>query len=214
MRIYPIIYRHSPREAKMEFLINPNVAYVLIVLAVLLGLIAIIIPGTGLAEVGLAFCLVLAGYTIYKLGINVWAVVVLLLSIVPFLFALRTKTWRLPLLAATILLLVGGSLFMFTDKNGWPAVDPLLAVIVSVLSGGLIWIGTDRSIDAMKREPVHNPDELIGQIGEARTAIQAEGSVYIAGELWSARSEKPIKAGSAVRILQREGFVLTVEKES
>jgi membrane-bound ClpP family serine protease len=66
----------------------------------------------------------------------------------------------------------------------------------------------------MQRGPVHNPDALIGQIGEARTEIHAEGSVQAGGELWSARSEKPIKMGSAVRILGREGFVLVVEKES
>jgi len=198
----------------MEFLLDPNVAYVLIVAAVLLALTAILLPGTGIPEVGLALCLVLAGYIVYKLGINAWAVVVLALSIVPFLYALRATRWRLPLLAAAILLLIGGSVFLFTNKEGWPVVNPLLATIVSLISGGLIWIGTERSIAAMNREPVHNPDDLIGQIGEARTGIHSDGSVQVDGELWSARSEKPIKTGSAVRVLRREGFILVVEKES
>ena len=198
----------------MEFLLDPNVAYVLIVAAVLLALTAILLPGTGIPEVGLALCLVLAGYIVYKLGINAWAVVVLALSIVPFLYALRATRWRLPLLAAAILLLIGGSVFLFTNKEGWPVVNPLLATIVSLISGGLIWIGVERSIAAMNREPVHNLDDLIGQIGEARTGIHADGSVQVDGELWSARSEKPIKAGSAVRVLRREGFILIVEKES
>ncbi len=198
----------------MEFLLDPNIAYVLIVSSVLLALIAIVVPGTGVPEVALAFCLVLAGYTVYKLGINAWAVAILALSVVPFLFAIRAKTWRIPLLATSILLLIGGSIFLFTNENGWPAVNPLLAVIVSLTSGGLIWIGADRAIAAMQRSPANNPDALIGQIGEARTDIHAEGSVQAGGELWSARSEKPIKMGSVVRILQRDGFILVVEKES
>jgi membrane-bound serine protease (ClpP class) len=198
----------------MEFLLDPNIAYVLIVVSVLLGLIAIIVPGTGIPEVALAFCLILAGYKVYKDGINLWAVVVLALTIVPFLFAIRTKTWRIPLLALAILLMIGGSVFLFTDEKGFPAVNPLLALIVSIGSSGVIWFGADRAAAAMQREPAHNPDALIGQTGEARTDIHTEGSVQAGGELWSARSEKPIKAGSAVHIVRREGFVLVVEKES
>jgi len=196
----------------MEFLIDPNVAYVLIVAAALLGLAAIIIPGTGLPEVALTFCLILAGYAVYKIGINPWAVVVLISSIVPFLYAIRAKMGRMPLLAATILLLIGGSVFLFTDKNGWPAVNPVLAGIVSLVSGGFIWISVERTFAAMQRRPANDPDALIGQSGEAKTKIHAEGTAQIGGELWSAHSEKPIEAGSVVRVIARDGFVMIVEK--
>ena len=198
----------------MEFLFNPNFAYLLIVATFLLAVVAIIIPGTGVPEVMLAFFLVLTGYIVYTLGFNAWAAVLLAASLIPFLLAIRSKPWRIPLLVVTMLLLIGGSLFLFTGKNGFPLVDPLLAVIVSLLSGGFIWIGADRAAVAMQRPPVHNPDALIGKIGEARTFIHREGSVQLDGELWSARSETPIKAKSVVRIIRREGLILTVEEES
>jgi membrane-bound ClpP family serine protease len=35
----------------------------------------------------------------------------------------------------------------------------------------------------------------------------------VAGELWSARSEKPVPAGSYVHVIRREGFVLVVERD-
>jgi membrane-bound serine protease (ClpP class) len=54
----------------------------------------------------------------------------------------------------------------------------------------------------------------VGQVGEARTKIEEEGSVLVAGELWSAKSEKPITAGSTIRVLRRDGFVLIVEKSN
>lgn len=199
----------------MDFLFNPNIAYILVVAALLLTLIAVIIPGTGIPEILLAFCLVLAGYVVYNLGINILAILIVLSSIIPFLLAIRTKKiWRIPLLAVTFLLLTGGSVFMFTNENGFSLVDPLLVVVVSLISGGLIWVGADRGAAAMEQKPVHNVDALIGQTGEARTFIHKEGSVQIGGELWSARSEKPIKAKSLVRILRREGLILTVEEES
>ena len=55
---------------------------------------------------------------------------------------------------------------------------------------------------------------LIGQAGEARTRIKDSGSVQVGGELWSARSEKPIEQGKAVRVVQKDGFVLVVEEFS
>jgi membrane-bound ClpP family serine protease len=54
---------------------------------------------------------------------------------------------------------------------------------------------------------------LIGERGETKTPVQAEGSVQVVGELWSARSEKPIPAGSLVHVVGREGFVLVIEKD-
>jgi membrane-bound serine protease (ClpP class) len=196
----------------MEFLLNPNVAYVLIVAATMLALTAIVVPGTGLPEIGLVLCLGLAGYSVYSLGINGWALLVVSLSVIPFVFALRVKRLRLPLLALSILMLIGGSVFLFVDTKGWPSVNPLLAGIVSIFCGGFIWIAVDRVLVAQQARPSNNPDALIGKIGETRTEINADGSVQINGELWSARSEKPIAAGSPVRIVQREGFVLVVEK--
>jgi membrane-bound serine protease (ClpP class) len=198
----------------MEYLLNPNVAYVLIVASAMLALMAIVIPGTGVPEIGLAICLGLAGYSIYSLGINIWALVVVGLSVIPFILALRLKAFRLPLLALAILMLIGGSIFLFLDAKGWPAVNPILAGIVSILCGGFIWIATEKTLAAQQAKPVIDLNSLVGKIGEARTEIGDEGSVQVGAELWSAQSEKPIAKGSTVRVTQRDGFVLTVEKVS
>jgi membrane-bound ClpP family serine protease len=49
-------------------------------------------------------------------------------------------------------------------------------------------------------------------VGEAKTRIQNDGTVQVAGELWSARSDTPIAAGNMIRVVKREGFILVVEK--
>jgi membrane-bound ClpP family serine protease len=54
---------------------------------------------------------------------------------------------------------------------------------------------------------------LIGQTGQAKTEIRDIGSAQVAGELWSARSEKVIPLGSRIRVLNREGFTLIVERD-
>ena len=196
----------------MEVLLNPNVAYVLIVVTILAGLLAIVIPGTGMPEAAVALGALLVGYEVYNLGINAWAVLVVALAIVPFLLAIGARRWRAPLLAVTILLLIGGSVFLFTDAKGGPAVNPVLAVIVSVLIGLFVWLVVERTIAAMHIPPANNPDSMIGKTGEARTPVQTSGAVYVGAELWSARSEKAIPVGSPVSVVGRDGFVLVVEK--
>jgi len=195
----------------MDFLLDPNIAYLILLGAFLLAMMSLASPGTGLFEIGAFFCIVLAGYAIYQLSFNWWALILLGLSIVPFVYAIQ-KPKRELYLALSILLLVVGSVFIFPRTGDQAVVNPLVAIVASVLVAGFLWIAVRKTVEAAGIRPSHNLDGLIGKIGEARTKIEEEGSVQVDGELWSARSEKTIPAGSSIRILRREGFVLIVEK--
>jgi len=195
----------------MDYLLDPNIAYVFLLAGVLLGLMAIVTPGTGMLEVGAFFCLALAGYAVYNLSFNLWALIVLVLSVVPFVYAIQ-KPKREWFLAISILGLVVGSVFLFATEGWQPAVNPLLALVSSALFAGFLWIAIQKALQAAHARPTHDLSTLVGQVGEAKTRIHKEGSVQVAGELWSARSEKSIPSGSAIRVVAREGFVLVVEK--
>jgi membrane-bound serine protease (ClpP class) len=198
-------------EAQMDFLLEPNIAYLILLSGVLLGLMAIVTPGTGLFEVGAFFCLALAGYAVYNLSFNWWALVILVLSIIPFVYAIQRPKREL-YLGLSILLLVIGSVFMFA-KDGWkPAVNPFVALITSGLLSAFLWIVVRKTVQAAEAPPIHDLEIPVGAIGEAKSKIHEEGSVYLAGEMWSAKSDNPIPAGSSIRVVRREGFILVVEK--
>lgn len=193
-----------------KILLDPNVAYLLLVGGVLTAVLALLNPGTGILEVAALFALVLAGWAVYRLPINPWALLVLLLGVFPFLLAVR-RSRRLIYLALAILGLVIGSAFLFQGEDWRPAVHPVLALVVSVLAGGFVWLVVTKSLEAIMARPDHDLNRLIGAVGEAKTDIHMEGSVQVAGELWSARSLKPIPAGTPVRVVRMNGFVLEVE---
>ncbi len=196
----------------MDFLLEPNVAYLLLLSGVLLGLMSLATPGTGLFEIGAFFCLALSGYAVYNLSFNWWALVILVLSIVPFVYAIQ-KPKRELYLGLSISLLVIGSVFMFA-VDGWkPAVNPFVALVTSGLFSAFLWIAVRKSTQAAGTRPAHDLEVLVGSIGEARSKVHEEGSVYVAGEMWSAKSDKPIPAGSSIRVVRREGFTLVVEKD-
>ena len=197
----------------MDFLLDPNIAYLFLMAGLMLGLMAVITPGTGVFEVGAFFCLALAGYAVYNLSFNLWALIVLALSIIPFVYAIQ-KPKREWFLALSILGLVVGSVFLFATDGWQPAVNPMVAAISSTLYAGFLWVVIQKTVQASHIQPSHDLNSLIGQVGEAKTNIHADGSVQVAGELWSARSEKSIPNGSPVRVVDREGFVLIVEKST
>jgi membrane-bound serine protease (ClpP class) len=196
----------------MEILINPNIAYVLLVSGTLLLIMAIFSPGTGILELGALFLLLLAGWEIYNLPFNPWALVIWLVGVIPFIIAVR-QSKKLIYLGIAIASMIVGSLFLFQGDPPWsPAVNPLLAVVVSILSGLFLWFATIKVIEADKRRPAHDTEKLIGMLGEAKSDIENEGSVQVDGELWSARSDIYIPIGSKIRVINREGFVLIVEQ--
>jgi membrane-bound serine protease (ClpP class) len=149
---------------------------------------------------------------VYKLSVNWVALIILLLSVVPFIYAIQ-KTKRELFLGLSILLLVIGSVFLFAVDGWLPAVNPVVAFLASCLVAIFLWVIVRKTVQAAGARPTHDLEALIGVKGEARSSIHEEGSVQVGGELWSARSELPIPAGSIIRVVRREGFILVVEKE-
>jgi membrane-bound serine protease (ClpP class) len=201
------------KETEMDFLQNPNITYLLLAGGLIFSMLALASPGTGILEIGALFVLGLAGWGIatYNLPFNAWSLVILLAGMVLFFLAVR-RPKQLYLLIVSILAVMVGSAFLFRSQTWYiPAVDPFLAVVVSVLSGSFFWIAARTVMEAASARPVFDLDTLIGAKGEAKTHIFKEGSVQVEGELWSARSDQPIQSGTAIRVLERDGFTLKVE---
>ena len=190
----------------MNFLFDPNVAYVMLVGGLLLAVLATFTPGTGLLELGALLMLGLAGVSIASLGVNWWALLILLAGGAVFVIGLR-RARQYTLLGAGFLVMAIGSLFLIPAPQ---AINPLVVVFVLLISCAFVWWAGRRSLEAMKLPPQHLFSQ-IGATGEARTDIFAEGTVSVGGEEWTGRSKTFIPAGSPVRVVGREGLVLVVE---
>ena len=100
---------------------------------------------------------------------------------------------------------------MFRPASGGPTVHPLLAAVVSLLTVGFFWLTLSKTLEAYRTSLAHNLEQLVGKIGEVRTPFDPVGSVYVAGELWSATADESIPVGAHVRVAGREGLTLVVE---
>ena len=174
----------------MNILTNPNIVYLILVFGFVLAILAMLSPGTGVLELFAFFMLVLAGWGIYnnEVTINFWALGLLVLGVLPFIWALR-KSRRIIYLAIALGAFVVGSAYLFQGDEWWkPGINLLLATVVSILVIGFSWVAAQKILEAEGGRPTHDLESLIGEKGEAKTNIEAEGSVQVAGELWSAHS--------------------------
>jgi membrane-bound serine protease (ClpP class) len=197
----------------MDFLGSPlftNLLYLVLVAGLWLAALAIVSPGTGTLEVLTFFTLIAAGFGMAYVEINWWAVVVLVFGAVFLILALRFKheeTW----LSLSAVAFCVGSVFLFRLEDGSAAVHPAVAVSASAVTMVFFWIALRNSIIAYKSSPVIDLAKLQGEIGEVRTVLDPVGSIYVSGELWTARAEAKLKVGTKVRVRDREGLILIVE---
>jgi len=196
----------------MDFLLDPNVAYVILLAGIVLAFFSASTPGTGVGELSALFCLVLAGYAAYNLSINWWALVILLLGVIPFILAVRNPARWMLYLGISLLFLVIGSVFLFSNEDELLSVNPILAIFSSAAVSIVLWYVLRKFIEVTSVRPMHDVDALIGQVGTATSVVFREGTVHVGGEDWSAKSGEKIASGSNIRVVRREGFVLVVEK--
>jgi membrane-bound serine protease (ClpP class) len=195
----------------MEILLNPNIAYLVIVIGFLIAILALFTPGTGVLEVVALALLALAGWQISQLDFNWYALIIMLVGVFPFLLALR-KTGKWYHFVIALLALTLGSTFLFVETGWKPTVNPFLAALVNLLVVGFFWLVLRKGWDALLAAPRNQLVDAVGAEGETRSHVHTEGSVYVKGELWSATSPRPIEPNKKVKVVSRKGYTLVVEE--
>jgi membrane-bound serine protease (ClpP class) len=71
-----------------------------------------------------------------------------------------------------------------------------------------------KAVQARRRIPTTGQEELVGQVGVVRKALDPNGLVFVHGELWQARtSGEAVAVGEQVRVEGIEdGLVLEVRR--
>jgi membrane-bound serine protease (ClpP class) len=200
------------RENMEEILLNPNLVYLFIVGGFSLAFMAILTPGTGILEILGLFLFLLAGWGVFNLPINYWALGLLIVGVFPPIIGLRRTQKKYFLLISVLSLVIGSAFLLKGEKWYQLLISPGLAIVVSILIGSFFWVVTQKVLEADLAPPSHDLSSLIGSVGEAKTFIHQEGSVQVNNELWTARSQTPIQSGSHIRVVDREGFILVVEE--
>jgi membrane-bound serine protease (ClpP class) len=186
-----------------------NILYLVLVVGLWLAAMAAVTPGTGLLELTALTALAIAGFGTLVQPFNLWALIPLALGAVFFGLSLRRRQEAVWLTLSAVALSVG-SVYLYGDETG-PAVHPLLAVVLSLSTVGFFWLTIRRALAAHLARRRHDPQAVVGQVGDVRTPLDPMGTIYVGGELWTARAERPLAVGARVKVRSRDGLILDVE---
>ena len=99
---------------------------------------------------------------------------------------------------------------MDTDVEGFEISLPVIATTATV-AAGLFLATVLMAVRQRSRPVVTGREQMVGATGEALDAFGETGRVRVHGEVWNARSGRPVEAGAKVRITNVEGLTLDVE---
>jgi membrane-bound serine protease (ClpP class) len=197
-------------QQALHALIDPNVAYLLLLLAVFGVLVELTTPGAILPGVVGVISGILALVALTGLPINLGGVLLILFAFGLFIADLKAPTHGILTAGGVIALLLGSALLINTGPIGL-GVSPWLIVGGAVASLGLFGFVLRKAIVARSRPAYVGAESLIGAIGKVREPLAPQGMVFVAGALWRASAVGgQIPTGSEVRVVARQGLELDV----
>lgn len=197
------------RENLLNWLVNPNVALLLLVGGALLIYLEFSTPGT-IVPGALGTLMVLLGiFGLNLLPIRYTAVLLLVAAIV--LMALEAKFGGHGALAiAGIVCLMFGTLTLVAAPVPEMRISPWVAIGVTLGFGGItIWL-LGLAVRARKRKVRLGADAMIDCMAEAMEALKPEGHVLVEGEIWRAVASEPVEKGARVKVVGHEQYLLHV----
>jgi len=204
----------APPGSRTEFLAlltNPNVAFILMLIGVYGLILEFFNPGAVAPGLIGTICLLLALYALALLPINYAGAALVLFGIALMVAEAHIGAFG-ALGVGGIAAFIIGALLMFPAQT-----PPGFALSRGVLTGAvigsaaLVVVVLGFALRSRRRPVVTGGEALIGADGETVSWRHGEGRVRVQGEIWLARSDAPLAAGSRVKVVARDGLVLRVK---
>ncbi|MBN1779851.1 nodulation protein NfeD [bacterium] len=202
-------HRMDWRHQILNHIANPNIAFILLILAALGIYFEFSNPGSIFPGVVGAICAVLFLFASQVLSMNAAGIVLILLAIAFFIIEVYTPTFGV-LTAGGIVSFVVGVLMLFRS----PEVKVSLSLFVPILIAFIVFmvIALYLAVKTRLTRPTTGKQGLIGETGVALKKLNPDGQVSVHGEIWRATSDETVNKGEQVQVLAVQGLMLKVAK--
>jgi membrane-bound serine protease (ClpP class) len=198
------------RTGLLAVIANPNIAYLLMLLGIFGLVLEMMSPGAILPGVIGGISLLTALFALNMLPINYAGAALVLLGLA--LMAAEAFIGSFGVIGAGgIVAFVIGSIIMFRpDATGSGLSLPLVAATTIVAAGFLI-LALSLLLRARRKRVITGREAMIGAEGDTVEWRGSEGRIRVKGEIWRAQAGRSMQPGDPVRVVAREGLILTVE---
>jgi membrane-bound serine protease (ClpP class) len=207
----PLInYGMTLKERILAYLMDPNVAFLILAIGALSLYVEFnhpgaVIPGT----VGVVFILV-AAFALNLLPTRFAALVLILGAFALFAAEAKFVSHGVLTIGGIVLLTLGGLLLVDAPIPEM-RVHLVTALAVSIPLGLITAFLMAIALRARRNKVVTGEQGLVGETGVAQTALIPEGKVFVHGELWNAIASSPLPVGQIVVVRRVDGLTLQVE---
>ncbi len=200
-------------EGFLYAIADPNIAYILLSLAMLGLIVEISSPGLIFPGIFGGISFLLAFYSLGMLPVNYAGVLLIVLAFGLFIAEVFTTTFGL-FTAGGITSLVIGSLILFKGGPAYMQVSIPLIATVSIIIATFLAFVVQRVVRAHRRQATTGREELTGKTAIVKVALEPEGTVLHQGEYWTAVLDRGrAKPGETVIITRFDGLKLYVTKK-
>jgi membrane-bound serine protease (ClpP class) len=204
----------SPFQQLLEALIDPNVAYLLLLLAIFALITEVTNPGAIVPGVigGLSALLALVGLS--TLPLNLAGVLLIGFAFVLFLADIKAPTHGVLTVGGLVSLLLGSAFLLNTGPVDLGIDWRLILGAAVAIALGFFFI-LRKAVRARSSQDSVSAGALVGSLGETRGPLSPDGQVFVAGAVWPAVSSSgPIPSGHAVRVVAQDRKSLQVVSAS
>lgn len=194
----------------LQAVADPNLVYLLFLLAIIGIGVWVTHPGLVLPGVVGVIAGLLAAMSLFNLPINIAGLILILLAFLLFIVDLKAVTHGVLTTGGIVAMTLGGLLLINTGFLSEAVNIPLLLLTVAVIAGIFLFI-LRKVIEARRRPYAAGEESMLGTIGTVREPLDPDGMVFVEGALWQATSNAgPLPAGAQVRVVAMQGLRLLV----
>jgi membrane-bound serine protease (ClpP class) len=197
----------------LDTIVDPNIIVLLMSLGVLGITVEIFNPGLIFPGTVGAISLIVGLFGLQVLPVS-WAGLLLLLLAAGFFVAEAFVTSHGALALAGTASFVVGALMLFDPAGPDYQVSLSVALAVGGAMALITLLVVAKIVQARRRPAQTGQEELVGELGVVRSALQPNGVVFVHGEIWRAHTDgDPIPAGATIRVeAVEDGLVLAVRR--
>lgn len=203
----------SALEKILDLLVDPNVAYLLLLLGMYGILFELYNPGAILPGVVGVISLILAFYSMHTLPINYAGLALIIFAIILFLLEIKIVSHGILAIGGVASLLLGSLMLIRSDAALESVRISRSVIIAAVAVSALFFLFVlGLGMRALRARPVTGVEAMAGEIGESLEALNPGGTVRVHGEIWRAISTgTAIAPGEKIRVVGIRDLTLLVE---
>jgi membrane-bound serine protease (ClpP class) len=211
--------RDTPLQYEiLQLIVNPTVAYLLLLLGLVGIAIEIFSPGAIFPGALGVVSFLLGAYGTAQLPVTAAGIGLLVIGIVLVIVEAHAPTYGVLGVLGVVAIAVSGLLLFDTGSDELDVSTPAV-IAIGACAGGFLAFATQKAL-AARRNPVHTGwEEMIGAEGDVRQPLDPVGQVFVNGALWrailapgagEAESGRVRERGARVRVESVEGLTLIV----